>query len=225
MNAIRVLVVDDHALFRRGLVEVLSEEPDIDVVGEAGDGREAVARAGELHPDVVFMDLNMRGQDGTTATAYITQNIPESKVLILTVSEEPSDLYKALQVGARGYVVKTASTDEIAEALRQVHQGWVVLSPAMAPRFLSDLSQPAASAAQPDRDDEDISIWELTNRELDVLRLLERRFSNTEVADALTISENTVKTHVKNILAKLQAKSRREALARAEQMGLLHGDL
>lgn len=225
MNAIRVLVVDDHALFRRGLVEVLSEEPDIDVVGEAGDGREAVARAGELHPDVVFMDLNMRGQDGTTATAYITQNIPDSKVLILTVSEEPSDLYKALQVGARGYVVKTASTDEIAEALRQVHQGWVVLSPAMAPRFLSDLSQPAASAAQPDRDDEDISIWELTNRELDVLRLLERRFSNTEVADALTISENTVKTHVKNILAKLQAKSRREALARAEQMGLLHGDL
>ena len=222
MSRITVLVVDDHALFRRGLVEVLAEESDIEVVGEAADGHEAIEKAASLRPDVVFMDLNMPGQDGITSTAYLTQRWPDMKVLILTVSEDPSDLFDVLRVGARGYVVKTASTVEIADALRQVHQGWVVLSPAMAPRFLSDLAQPSGPRPAPQSaQGDEAATWQLTNRELEVLQLVARHLSNVEVATALMISENTVKTHIKSILSKLQAKSRREALAQAERFGLL----
>lgn len=222
MSRITVLVVDDHALFRRGLIEVLAEESDIEVVGEAADGHEAIEKAASLRPDVVFMDLNMPGQDGITSTAYLTQRWPDMKVLILTVSEEPSDLFDVLRVGARGYVVKTASTVEIADALRQVHQGWVVLSPAMAPRFLADLAQPSGPRSAPQSaQGKEAAAWQLTNRELEVLQLVARHLSNIEVASALVISENTVKTHIKSILSKLQAKSRREALVQAERFGLL----
>ncbi len=133
MSDIRVLVVDDHDLFRRGLMEVLDEEPDMDVIGEARNGKEAIEMAGKLNPDLVFMDLNMPGQNGIEATAYITQKWPDMKILVLTVSEEAGDLYQALRVGARGYVLKISSPEEILDALRQVHQGWVVVSPAMAP--------------------------------------------------------------------------------------------
>ncbi|MCI0824274.1 MAG: response regulator transcription factor, partial [Chloroflexi bacterium] len=127
MTTIRVLVVDDHDLFRRGLMEVLEEEDDITVIGEARNGQQAIDRAGELSPDVVFMDLNMPGQNGIEATAYLTQKWPDLKVLVLTVSEEAADLYRALSVGARGYVLKISDPQEIIDALRQVHQGWVVV--------------------------------------------------------------------------------------------------
>ena len=145
MDPIKVLVADDHDLFRRGLIEVLREEADIDVVGEARNGQEAVAKTGELAPDVVFMDLNMPEQNGIEATAYLNQSSPNVKVLVLTVSEEPTDLFRALGVGALGYVLKTASPRDILDALRQVHQGWVVISPSMAPRFLADLGQPEST--------------------------------------------------------------------------------
>lgn len=220
MSAVRVLVVDDHALFRRGLVELLSQGENVEVVGEASDGREAIQKAVELRPDIVFMDLNMKGQDGITATAYLTQNCPDVKVLILTVSEEPVDLFNALRVGARGYVVKTASTGEIEDALRQVYQGWVVLSPAMAPRLITDLSKPAQQPTPGAAIDEGLA-WQLTNREHEVLRLVARGMSNAEIADQLVLSENTIKTHIKNILSKLQVKSRREALAYASKAGIL----
>ena len=123
-----MLLADDHDLFRRGLAEVLQEEADIEVVGEARNGREAVEKAGDIQPDVVFMDLNMPGQGGIEATAYITQQWPDIKVLVLTVSEEPADLSRALGVGAQGYVLKNASPTEIVDALRNVHQGWVLVS-------------------------------------------------------------------------------------------------
>lgn len=221
MSPIRVLVVDDHALFRRGLAEVLSEEEDIQVVGQAGDGPEAIKLAGELSPDVVCLDLNMPGQRGIETSAYLTRQWPELKVLILTVSEEPADLFRALGVGARGYVLKTASPQEIIDALRQVHQGWVVISPAMAPRFINDLGQPAsgraASAARgPEPTDLDIR---LTAREQEVLQRVARGLSNAEIASAMVVSENTVKTHIKNILGKLQLKNRRQAAAYAVRMG------
>ena len=138
MSDIRVLVVDDHDLFRRGLMEVLEEEPGIKVVGEARNGQEAIDHVERLSPDVVFMDLNMPVRDGIESTAYLTQKWPDLKVLVLTVSEEAADLYRALSVGARGYVLKISNPREIIDALRQVHQGWVAVSPAMAPRFLSD---------------------------------------------------------------------------------------
>ena len=222
MSTIRVLVVDDHDMFRRGVMEVLEREDDITVIGEARNGQQAIDRAGELSPDVVFMDLNMPGQGGIASTAYLTQQSPEIKVLIQTVSEEAGDLFRAMQVGARGYVLKTASTEEITDALRQVHEGWVVLSPAMAPRLASYLGKNADAIPLPTRSDVDDSLaWHLTNRELEVLQLIARRLTNIEVANELVISENTVKTHIKNILSKLHAKSRREAVAYATRSGLL----
>ena len=220
MDAIRVLVVDDHDLFRRGLMEVLDEESDMQVIGEARNGLEAIDRVAELSPDVVFMDLNMPGQTGIETTAYLTQKWPDMKVLVLTVSEEAADLYSALRVGARGYVLKISDPQEIVDALRQVHQGWVVVSPAMAPRFLSDLGEPGSQG--PARAMEGLHPVEtqLTMREQEILRLVARGFSNAGIVDELLVSENTVKTHIKNILGKLQMKNRSEAASYAGRMGL-----
>jgi DNA-binding NarL/FixJ family response regulator len=225
MSTIRVLVVDDHDLFRRGLSEVLDEEPDIEVVGQARNGQEAAEKAEELAPDVVFMDLNMPGQSGIAATAYLTQKWPDLKVLVLTVSEEAGDLFRALSVGALGYVLKISSPQDIIDALRQVHQGWVVVSPAMAPRFLSDLGQTAAQesisqVAQAAL----VKETQLTLREQEILRHVARGKSNIEIADELVISENTVKSHIKNILVKLQIKNRSEAVAYAARFGFLDAD-
>ncbi|MCH7800037.1 MAG: response regulator transcription factor [Chloroflexi bacterium] len=216
MDIIRVVVADDHDLFRRGLTEVLEEEDDIDVVGQASDGREASEQAGTHKPDVVMMDLNMPGQGGIEATAYITQKWPEVKVLVLTVSEEPADLFRALGVGALGYVLKTASPSQIIDALHQVYQGWVVVSPAMAPRFMADLGNAPSKSSQAS----EIST-QLTAREQDVLKLVARGMSNAEIAGELIVSENTVKTHVKNVLGKLQMKNRAEAAAYASRLGFL----
>ncbi len=222
MNVIRVLVVDDHDLFRRGLMEVLEQEPDLEVTGEARNGREAIERVEKLAPDVVFMDLNMPGQDGMQTTAYLTQKWPGIKVLILTVSEEAADLYNALKVGARGYVLKISDPQEIIDALRQVHQGWVVVSPAMAPRFLSELGGPAEAATVAASNQEPpIGETQLTLREQEILRLVARGLSNAQIADELVVSENTVKSHVKNILGKLHMKNRREAASYAARLGFM----
>ena len=177
---------------------------------------EAVQRAGEVRPDVVFMDLNMPGQTGIEATAYVTQRWPDVKVLILTVSEEPTDLFRALSVGALGYVLKTAAPKDIIDALRNVHQGYVIVSPHMAPRFLSELSH---SPSQPSADQ--ITKTHLTFKEQEILQHVSRGQSNAEIAAELTVSENTVKTHIKNILGKLHSKNRSEAVAYASQMGFL----
>ena len=197
------------------------EEPDMVVIGEARNGREAIARVEELSPDVVFMDLNMPEQNGIEATAFLTQRWPELKVLVLTVSEEAADLYHALSVGARGYVLKTSSPEEIINALRQVQQGWVVVSPAMAPKFLSELGQPTDSAAgHKIMDRLDDETFHLTLREQEILRLVARGLANAEIAGELTVSENTVKTHIKNILGKLHMKNRSEAAGYAARLGL-----
>ncbi len=221
MSSISVLVVDDHDLFRRGLMEVLEEEDDITVVGEARNGQQAIEKVEELEPDVVFMDLNMPGQNGIEATAFLTQKWPDLKVLVLTVSEEAADLYRALSVGARGYVLKISDPQEIIDALRQVHQGWVVVSPAMAPRFLSDLGQATETSTPQPPDPTLTGNTQLTPREQEILRLVARGLSNTELADTLMVSENTVKTHVKNILGKLHMKNRREAAAYAARLGYM----
>jgi DNA-binding NarL/FixJ family response regulator len=163
-----------------------------------------------------MMDLNMPGQGGIEATAYIAQKWPDVKVLVLTVSEEPNDLFRALGVGALGYVLKTASPSEIVDALHQVHQGWVVVSPAMAPRFMADLGQTEKKNSVPTEID-----TRLTAREQDVLKLVARGMSNAEIAAELFVSENTVKTHVKNVLGKLQMKNRAEAAAYASRLGFL----
>lgn len=219
MSPIRVMVVDDHQLFRRGLVEMLTEEEDIEVVGEAGSGPEAIQKAGLLSPEVVFMDLNMPGQSGIETTAYLVQQWPQLKVLVLTVSEEPASLFQVLGLGALGYVLKTASPQEIVDALRQVYQGWVVISPAMTPRLLADFRLPA-EARQTHQAATDAGETQLTPRERDILQEVARGHSNAQIADALVVSENTVKTHIKNILGKLHVKNRREVAAYAARLGL-----
>ena len=212
MNAIRVLVVDDHDLFRRGLTEVLDEEDDMRVVGEARDGREAIARTAELAPDVVCMDLNMPGRGGIEATALLTQRWPEIKVLVLTVSEEPEDLYRALGVGALGYTLKNARPRDIVEALRQVSQGWVVVSLAIASRMLSDMRGPV----ELNEDD-----YLLADAELEVLELVTRGESSADIAHTLAVPEDNVKTHIKGIVHKLHARHRSEAEVYASRLSEL----
>ena len=221
MNAIRVLLADDHDLFRRGLAEVLEEEDDIEVVGHARDGREAVQRTGEKMPDVIFMDLNMPGQGGIEATAYVTQQWPDIKVLILTVSEEPADLFRALGVGALGYVLRNAAPKDIVDALRNVNQGYVIVSPHMAPRFLAELSQGPDARTTPQAAGGMRAETQLTLKEQEILQHVSRGLSNAQIAGALTVSENTVKTHIKNILGKLHSKNRSEAVAYAARFGFL----
>lgn len=223
MNRIRVLIVDDHALFRRGLAEVLSEEEDVEIVAQAEDGAEAIKKAMDLEPDVIVMDLNMRGLGGIETTSYLLQQRPSSNVLVLTVSEHSADLFRALTVGARGYVLKSAAPQEIVDALRQVNQGWVVVSPAMAPHLISELGQvggPIDGAAAGAAADHSGTETRLTPREEEVLHQLSRRLSNAEIASELVLSENTVKTHIKNILSKLHLKGRDQAANYAARLEL-----
>jgi DNA-binding NarL/FixJ family response regulator len=207
-GSLRVVLVDDHELVRRGVAAVLAAEDDLEVAGQFGDGAEAVAACESLRPDVVVMDLRMPGTSGIEATAALRERLPGTGVLVLTVSEQASDLQEALRVGAQGYVLKGATPDELVRAVRQVALGWAVISPAMAGKLLADF--PASTAADDGADD-------LSGREWDVLSLLADGLSNREIADRLVLSENTVKTHMRAILTKLHLKNRIQAAAYARR--------
>jgi DNA-binding NarL/FixJ family response regulator len=214
---LRVLIVDDHALFRRGLQMVLRQEDDIDVVGEAGDGHEAVEKAQELMPDVVLMDVRMPGQSGIKATEQIKDLIPHAKILMLTISDEEADLYDAIKAGASGYLLKEISIDEVADAVRSVWSGQSRISPSMASKLLTEF------AAMSKRADErqQLPAPRLTEREMEVLKLVAQGMNNRDIAKELFISENTVKNHIRNILEKLHLHSRMEAVVYAVREKLL----
>jgi DNA-binding NarL/FixJ family response regulator len=214
---IRVLVVDDHALFRRGLEMVLAQEPDIEVVGEAGDGAEAVERAADLLPDVVLMDVRMPRRSGIEACTAVKDVVPSARIIMLTISDEEADLYEAIKAGATGYLLKEISIDEVADAIRAVAGGQSLISPAMASKLLSEF----ASMIKRDGERQQVPAPRLTERELEVLRLVARGLNNREIARQLFISENTVKNHVRNILEKLQLHSRMEAVVYAVREKLL----
>ncbi|MEU3017300.1 MULTISPECIES: response regulator transcription factor [unclassified Nocardiopsis] len=216
---IRVLVVDDHALFRRGLVSVLNDEADIDVVSEAADGDEAVVLATELRPDVVLMDVMMPNSTGIEACPRIRAAVPEVKFVMLTMSEDEADLFEALKAGATGYLLKEIAVTDIARAVRAIAEGQSFINPAMAIKLIGEFAglakQERAPRAAP-------AIPELTPRETEVLKLLARSLNNREIGERLFITENTVKNHVRNILEKLQVHSRTEAAiyaVRAEYLG------
>lgn len=216
-DRIRVMICDDHALFRRGLIMVLEAEDDIEVVGEAEDGRDAVERVADIVPDVVLMDVRMPEVDGIEATRLISDQAPSAKILMLTVSDEESDLYEAIKAGATGYLLKEISIEEVASAVRAVVSGQSLISPSMASKLLTEFTNLAKRA------DERTSVPtpRLTERELEVLRLVAQGMSNREIAGELYISENTVKNHVRNILEKLHLHTRMEAVMYAVREKLL----
>jgi two-component system NarL family response regulator len=214
---LKVLVVDDHALFRRGLQMVLKGEGDIEVVGEAADGNEAVAKAQETMPDVILMDVRMPHRSGIDATQQIKDLIPHVKILMLTISDEEADLYEAIKAGASGYLLKEISIDEVADAIRSVSAGQSRLSPSMAAKLLQEfaaMSKRASEARQ-------FPAPRLTDREMEVLRLVAQGLNNRDIAKELFISENTVKNHIRNILEKLHLHSRMEAVVYAVREKLL----
>lgn len=217
VEVIRVLVADDQALFRRGLFVVLGTEADIEVVAEAENGEEAVARAADQAPDVVLMDVRMPRVSGIEAARQIRELLPSTRILMLTVSDEEDDLYEAIKAGANGYLLKEISVEEVAEAIRAVVQGQSLISPSMASKLLNEFNSLAKKAAQREQFPAPV----LTTRELEVLKLVARGMSNREVADQLFISENTVKNHVRNILEKLHLHSRMEAVMYAVRQRLL----
>jgi NarL family two-component system response regulator LiaR len=211
-DLIRVLVADDHAIVRKGICALLATEPDIEVVGEAQDGREAIAQAGQLSPDVILMDLVMPCVDGLEAIRHITASQPEARILVLTSFAGSDKVFPAIKAGALGYLLKDSGPDELVRAIQQVHRGESSLHPAIARKLLQELSEPAERGLDSDK---------LTGRENEVLQLVARGSSNRDISEQLAISEATVRTHMSNILAKLNVDSRTQAVLYALREGLV----
>ncbi len=217
MNDIRLLVVDDQALIRSGLRMILEAEPGLHVIGEAGDGREAVEQGKRLQPDVVLMDVRMPGMDGIEATRRLLAAglVTEPRVLILTTFDLDDYVYAAIRAGASGFLLKDAPPDELIHAIRVVAAGEALLAPTVTRRLIEEF------AARPDPATEPEGMDELTDREVEVLRSLAAGFSNAEIAEALFVSEATVKTHISHILTKLDLRDRVQAVVVAYESGLV----
>ena len=217
MSAVRVLVVDDQALFREALVTLLGARPEVEVVGEAGDGQQALERAAALQPDVVLMDLHMPVLDGIAATRRLRVEQPGVRVLALTTFDDDEDVFAALRAGALGYLLKDGSSDRLVEAVLSAARGESVLQPSVAAKVVARFAQlddAPRSRPQP-------LVVPLSDRELDVLRLLADGCSNREIATALFLAEGTVKNHVTSVLGKLGARDRTQAALRARALDLL----
>lgn len=205
---VRVLVADDHPVVREGLAAMLQAEPDLDVVGEAGNGDEAVALAARLRPDVVLMDLRMPRLDGASATARIAQEVPGARVLVLTTYDTDADIVRAVEAGATGYLLKDTPRSQLADAVRAAARGETVLAPPVAAKLVGRLRYEPTGPA-------------LTARELEVLELVAAGYTNAEIGRQLFIGESTVKTHLLKVFGKLEVDNRTRAVAVATERGLL----
>ncbi|MBI2166240.1 MAG: response regulator transcription factor [Chloroflexi bacterium] len=212
----KVLLVDDHALFRVGLATLLKAW-GLEVVGQAGNGKEAIERARELRPDLIFMDINMPAPSGLEATRAIKAELPDIKVVILTVSDDEQDLFEAIKSGAEGYLLKNLKEDEFADLVSRVARGEPVMSPGLAKKLLQEFARLRQEKHGPQE------AAGLTERERDLLEHLARGATNKEIAGALYISENTVNYHMKNILSKLHLRNRAQVVAWAVEHGLYPG--
>lgn len=212
--SIRVLLVDDHLLFREGLRTLLSVRPGIDVIGEAGDGEEAVQKAQSLRPDVILMDLRMPRTGGVEATRAISTEMPATRIIVLTTFEEDEEIFAAVRAGACGYLLKDVSSETIVDAILSAARGESVLQPSVAAKLMNEFVR--ISPTPPGR-----LIEPLTERELEVLRLLSEGQSNKEIGLSLNLAEGTVKNHMTNILGKLGVSDRTQAALRARDLNLL----
>jgi two-component system, NarL family, response regulator LiaR len=210
-SRVRVLIVDDHAIVRKGIRALLSEAGGFEVVGEASTGQEAVVRTQESSPDVILMDVLMPGMDGIEATRQITSRQPKARILVLTSFAADNKIFPAIKAGALGYLLKDSSPEELVRAIRQVHRGEPSLHPTIARKLLQEIARPAELQPAPEA---------LTDREMTVLRLIAQGLSNQEIADRISVSEPTVRTHVSRILGKLHLASRTQAALYAVREGL-----
>jgi DNA-binding NarL/FixJ family response regulator len=217
VSTVRVLVVDDQVLFREALVTLLGARPEVEVVGEAGDGQQALERAAALQPDVVLMDLHMPVLDGIATTRRLRVEQPGVRVLALTTFDDDEDVFAALRAGALGYLLKDVSSDRLVEAVLSAARGESVLQPSVAAKVVARFAQ-LDDAPRPRSQP---LVVPLSERELDVLRLLADGCSNREIAAALFLAEGTVKNHVTNVLGKLGARDRTQAALRARALDLL----
>jgi DNA-binding NarL/FixJ family response regulator len=216
LKAIRVLLADDHAIFRDGLRAILDRQKDIVVVGEAGDGVEAVKKAAELAPDIVLMDINMPVMDGVRASRLITAQDQRVGIIILTMYREDEYVFEAIKAGAQGYVVKDARAREVLKAIRAVHRGEALIDPATATKLLEEFRRLAEEQRK--------ELFDLNEQEIEILRLVAQGASNKEIAEALHFSEQTIKNKLSIIFQKLHVNNRAEAAASAIREGLISTD-
>ena len=215
----RILFVDDHILFRKGVAALLSNHPNLEVVGEADNGLQGIDMARELLPDLILMDINMPVCDGLEATQCIKREMPYVKIVILTVADDDHNLFEAIKSGAQGYLLKNLEPEQLFEMLESISQGEAPLSGVIAAKILKEFNQPTYT-----NNPEKAALGGLTARETSVLQLVAEGLTNKEIAAELVISENTVKIHLKNILEKLHLQNRIQAAVYAVKQGLLGGE-
>ena len=218
MGPIKVLVVDDHTLFRRGIADLLAKQEGLEVVGEAADGLEAIEKTKELVPDVILMDLNMPQCSGLEAIQALQVEMSQVNILVLTVSELEDDLFATLKFGATGYLLKKAEPEELVQAIFKIAQGGVIISPLMATKLLTEFKDLTAVV---ERESVDKANANLSPREIEVLQQVAQGGTNKEIADSLFISKNTVKAHMRSIIEKLHMANRSQAAAYAVKKGLV----
>jgi len=220
---IRVLLVDDQTLIRQGIRLLLEIETGIQVVGQAADGQQALEQVEALHPDVVLMDVRMPEMDGVAATREITKRFPEVKVIILTTFEDDETVFEGLKAGARGYLLKDISSEEMAEAVRKVAAGEALIEPRLTRKVLAEFSRLASASDKPASAAVPANSLPapLTEREQDVLKALARGLSNREIAEQLVITEGTVKNHVSSLIDKLGVRDRTQAVLKGQELGLI----
>jgi two-component system nitrate/nitrite response regulator NarL len=216
VSKLRIFLIDDHSLFRSGVKALLARQPDFEVVGEAADGLEGLKRAKQLKPDMVLLDLNMPGISGRESVKMLVEELPQTRVLMLTVSEDAEDLIDTLKSGARGYLLKNIDADYLVDSIRRAARGEAVMSPQMTSKLVQGLQSSSGAAAAPAVPEKD----RISPREREILELLARGASNKQMARDLGLAESTIKIHVQNILRKLNLSSRVQAAVYAVEHGI-----